>query len=67
MQTEGSGSTLPSDLLMKKLVDLLNSDNPPCANCDKRDRSSMYFCTTCSKLLTQNTISKYYSLIRLLI
>lgn len=48
-QTESDGSALPNDLLLKKLIDLFNMDNPPCANCDKRDRTSMFFCATCSK------------------
>nr|CAD7434662.1 unnamed protein product [Timema monikensis] len=42
------GTTLPpADLLMRHLIDLANSENPPCANCDKRDKTSMYFCSTC--------------------
>nr|CAD7411080.1 unnamed protein product [Timema cristinae] len=42
------GTTLPpADLLMRQLIDLANSENPPCANCDKRDKTSMYFCSTC--------------------
>lgn len=48
-QTECDGGKFPSDILLKKLIDLFNMDNPPCANCDKRDRTSMYFCSTCSK------------------
>nr|CAD7402939.1 unnamed protein product [Timema poppensis] len=42
------GTTLPpADLLMRQLIDLANAENPPCANCDKRDKTSMYFCSTC--------------------
>ncbi|XP_076293150.1 RING finger protein 207 isoform X2 [Lasioglossum baleicum] len=41
----------PSDQLMRQLVELANSKNPPCANCDKRDKSTMFFCTTCGQAL----------------
>nr|CAD7589810.1 unnamed protein product [Timema genevievae] len=45
------GTTLPpADLLMRQLIDLANAENPPCANCDKRDKTSMYFCSTCGSL-----------------
>lgn len=40
-------SVPPSDLLMRQLIELANAENPPCANCDKRDRASMFFCSTC--------------------
>jgi len=39
----------PPDYLMCKLIDMVNVENPPCSNCDKRDPSSMYFCSTCGK------------------
>ncbi|XP_057654529.1 RING finger protein 207-like isoform X1 [Diorhabda carinulata] len=46
------GSTLPPpDLLMRQLIDIANSENPPCSNCDKRDRSNMYYCNTCGQAL----------------
>ncbi|XP_011701848.1 PREDICTED: RING finger protein 207-like [Wasmannia auropunctata] len=46
------GSQLPPpDQLIHQLVELANSENPPCANCDKRDKSTMYFCTTCGQAL----------------
>ncbi|XP_018917583.1 RING finger protein 207 isoform X2 [Bemisia tabaci] len=41
----------PHDILMRNLVELANSENPPCANCDKRDKTSMYFCITCGQAL----------------
>ncbi|XP_039287373.1 uncharacterized protein LOC111046164 isoform X2 [Nilaparvata lugens] len=41
----------PSDLLMRQLIEIANAENPPCANCDKRDRASMYFCSTCGQAL----------------
>ncbi|XP_076390958.1 RING finger protein 207 isoform X2 [Megachile rotundata] len=41
----------PPDHLMRQLVELANSENPPCANCDKRDKSTMFFCTTCGQAL----------------
>ncbi|XP_011637095.1 RING finger protein 207-like isoform X3 [Pogonomyrmex barbatus] len=41
----------PPDQLMRQLVELANSENPPCANCDKRDKSTMFFCTTCGQAL----------------
>ncbi|XP_043465928.1 RING finger protein 207-like isoform X2 [Leptopilina heterotoma] len=41
----------PADQLMRHLVELANSENPPCANCDKRDKSTMFFCTTCGQAL----------------
>ncbi|XP_054004193.1 RING finger protein 207-like isoform X2 [Hylaeus anthracinus] len=41
----------PSDQLIRQLVELANSENPPCANCDKRDKSTMFFCTTCGQAL----------------
>ncbi|XP_070161534.1 RING finger protein 207 isoform X3 [Polyergus mexicanus] len=41
----------PPDQLIHQLVELANSENPPCANCDKRDKSTMYFCTTCGQAL----------------
>lgn len=37
----------PSDVLIRQLVEFANCENPPCANCDKRDKTTMYFCTTC--------------------
>lgn len=37
----------PPDTVMRHLIDLANTDNPPCSNCDKRDRPSMFFCNTC--------------------
>ncbi|XP_072382333.1 RING finger protein 207-like isoform X1 [Diabrotica undecimpunctata] len=46
------GSTLPPpDSLMRQLIDIANSENPPCSNCDKRDRSNMYYCNTCGQAL----------------
>jgi hypothetical protein len=46
------GNSLPpADLLMRQLIELSNAENPPCANCDKRDKASMYFCSTCGRLL----------------
>lgn len=39
----------PPDYLMCKLINMVNVENPPCSNCDKRDPSSMYFCSTCGK------------------
>nr|XP_033335833.1 RING finger protein 207-like isoform X3 [Megalopta genalis] len=48
----GDGAQLPpSDQLIRQLVELANSKNPPCANCDKRDKSTMFFCTTCGQAL----------------
>lgn len=41
----------PPDYLMCKLIEMVNIENPPCANCDKRDSSSMYFCSTCGKYI----------------
>ncbi|XP_015183062.1 PREDICTED: RING finger protein 207-like isoform X4 [Polistes dominula] len=41
----------PLDQLIRQLVELANSENPPCANCDKRDKSTMFFCTTCGQAL----------------
>uniref|UniRef100_A0A146KLE1 RING finger protein 207 n=3 Tax=Lygus hesperus TaxID=30085 RepID=A0A146KLE1_LYGHE len=41
----------PPDTLMRHLIDLANTDNPPCSNCDKRDRPSMFFCSTCGQAL----------------
>lgn len=35
------------DMLMRHLIELANAENPPCANCDKRDKNNMYFCITC--------------------
>lgn len=51
VQTECDGGRFPTDMLLKKLIDLFNVDNPPCANCDKRDRTSMFFCSTCNQAL----------------
>ncbi|XP_019875797.1 RING finger protein 207-like isoform X2 [Aethina tumida] len=46
------GSSLPPpDLLMRQLIDIANSENPPCSNCDKRDRANMYYCNTCGQAL----------------
>ncbi|XP_014214264.1 RING finger protein 207-like [Copidosoma floridanum] len=41
----------PCDQLMRQLVEFANCENPPCANCDKRDKTTMYFCTTCGQAL----------------
>ncbi|XP_024216804.2 RING finger protein 207 [Halyomorpha halys] len=41
----------PPDTVMRHLIDLANTDNPPCSNCDKRDRPSMFFCNTCGQAL----------------
>ncbi|KAI5712896.1 hypothetical protein M8J75_012177 [Diaphorina citri] len=46
------GSTLPPpDNVLKQLIEVANAENPPCANCDKRDRNAMYFCSTCGQSL----------------
>ncbi|XP_066260046.1 RING finger protein 207-like isoform X1 [Euwallacea similis] len=46
------GSFLPPpDTLMRQLIDIANSENPPCCNCDKRDRANMYYCNTCGQAL----------------
>uniref|UniRef100_A0A1B6L2Z0 RING finger protein 207 n=1 Tax=Graphocephala atropunctata TaxID=36148 RepID=A0A1B6L2Z0_9HEMI len=50
-QLKDNSSAPPSDLLMRQLIELANTENPPCANCDKRDRASMYFCSTCGQAL----------------
>ncbi|XP_050523124.1 RING finger protein 207-like [Daktulosphaira vitifoliae] len=44
----------PQDYLMVKLIEMVNIENPPCANCDKRDPSSMYFCSTCGQALCKS-------------
>ncbi|XP_022901085.1 RING finger protein 207-like [Onthophagus taurus] len=44
----------PPDTLMRQLIDIANSENPPCSNCDKRDRASMYHCNTCGQALCSN-------------
>uniref|UniRef100_A0A2S2Q2D8 RING finger protein 207 n=1 Tax=Sipha flava TaxID=143950 RepID=A0A2S2Q2D8_9HEMI len=44
----------PPDYLMCKLIEVVNVENPPCANCDKRDTSSMYFCSTCGQALCKS-------------
>ncbi|XP_058810457.1 RING finger protein 207-like isoform X3 [Phymastichus coffea] len=36
---------------MRQLVEFVNTENPPCANCDKRDKTAMFFCTTCGQAL----------------
>ncbi|XP_018333794.1 RING finger protein 207-like isoform X2 [Agrilus planipennis] len=41
----------PPDTLMRQLIEIANSENPPCSNCDKRDRSNMYYCNTCGQAL----------------
>ncbi|VEN53443.1 unnamed protein product, partial [Callosobruchus maculatus] len=41
----------PADSLMRQLIDIANSENPPCSNCDKRDRQNMYYCNTCGQAL----------------
>uniref|UniRef100_A0A1Y1N6H3 RING-type domain-containing protein n=1 Tax=Photinus pyralis TaxID=7054 RepID=A0A1Y1N6H3_PHOPY len=44
------GTTLPPpDSLMRQLIEIANSENPPCSNCDKRDRSNMFYCNTCGE------------------
>ncbi|XP_063985367.1 RING finger protein 207-like [Diachasmimorpha longicaudata] len=46
------GSQLPpADQLMRQLIEIANSENPACANCDKRDKTTMFFCTTCGQAL----------------
>ncbi|XP_054267743.1 RING finger protein 207-like isoform X2 [Macrosteles quadrilineatus] len=50
-QLKDNSSVPQTDLLMRQLIELYNAENPPCANCDKRDRSSMYFCSTCGQAL----------------
>ncbi|KAI4454331.1 hypothetical protein MML48_9g00007697 [Holotrichia oblita] len=46
------GSILPQpDTLMRQLIEIANSENPPCSNCDKRDRPNMYYCNTCGQAL----------------
>lgn len=48
------GLTLPApDILMRQLIDIANSENPPCSNCDKRDRANMFYCNTCGKNTSQ--------------
>lgn len=37
----------PVDQLIRQLMDIANSENPACANCDKRDKTTMFFCVTC--------------------
>lgn len=39
----------PPDTLMRQLIEIANSENPPCSNCDKRDRASMFYCNTCGE------------------
>ncbi|CAB3362445.1 Hypothetical predicted protein [Cloeon dipterum] len=41
----------PPDHLLRQLIDIYNAENPPCANCDKRNRAAMYFCHTCGQAL----------------
>lgn len=48
----------PPDYLMCKLIEMVNIENPPCANCDKRDPSSMYFCSTCGKCTNTDYVNK---------
>ncbi|XP_031832713.1 RING finger protein 207 isoform X3 [Nomia melanderi] len=51
MQLKDGAQLPPSDQLIRQLIELANSKNPPCANCDKRDKSTMFFCTTCGQAL----------------
>ncbi|KAK0166521.1 hypothetical protein PV328_004933 [Microctonus aethiopoides] len=41
----------PVDQLIRQLMDIANSENPACANCDKRDKTTMFFCVTCGQAL----------------
>lgn len=51
------GNVLPPiDNLMRQLLEISNSENPPCANCDKRDRSNMHYCNTCGANTFHNNI-----------
>ncbi|XP_034938049.1 RING finger protein 207-like [Chelonus insularis] len=50
-QLEEGAQMPPVDQLICQLVEIANSENPACANCDKRDKSTMFFCTTCGQAL----------------
>lgn len=51
----------PPDYLMCKLIEMVNIENPPCANCDKRDFSSMHFCSTCGKCTCMTWTMGFYN------
>lgn len=46
MMKEGSTHP-PPDYLVHFVVESSNDEKPVCANCDKGDRSPMFFCDTC--------------------
>lgn len=47
------------DMLMRHMIELANAENPPCANCDKRDKNNMYFCVTCGMLTDCSVGTKF--------
>ena len=42
----------PSDNLIRFLVESTSEEYPSCANCDRNEKSPMFFCNTCGKYTT---------------
>ena len=43
-------STPPTDSLLRFLVESSCDDYPTCANCDRNEKTPMFFCNTCGKV-----------------
>ena len=41
----------PSDTLIRFLVESTCEEVPTCANCDRNEKSPMFFCNTCGKII----------------
>ena len=45
-------STPPTDSLLRFLVESSGEEYPQCANCDRNEKSPMFFCNTCGEDIT---------------
>ena len=51
----------PKDELVQYLLKSTNDEYPKCSNCDRNEKSAMFYCNTCGKIYDNEvTVAVYY-------
>ena len=59
-QLRDGHSLPPSDNLIRFIMESTYEDFPSCANCDRNEKSQMFFCNTCGKSTCNFCLTQIY-------
>ena len=59
-QLRDGHSLPPSDNLIRFIMESTYEDFPSCANCDRNEKSQMFFCNTCGKSTSNFCLTQIY-------